>query len=332
MNYTCPKKEYTKKLVSFLYMFFDNGDYFEIKGSELIDINIKTYDQLVVCDNVFAPIAESGYIKLKICSKQNLVDKTSNLLHDNYKFRKNRKSYIENRCIGKEKITKLFLFNKYNFHNVLIGNFAASLENDILTINVLPQTTLLKKESNFHNINIAPVIKENIFKIILDFENCEGFSVYSTEILDINLKFSKTLSNYEFERVVNGGHIVIKLDKNNFHRDNFLFNTASIKDFEKRLCSKKGEDVVDICNLYISYNYGFSLNHEERICVEDFKTKKEIDALIKQEDDYEKKYGTSAYFCIFESGYSKKLKNGSIIIAFGKNGKETIQNYIKKHF
>ena len=45
-KYTYPKKEFDKKDVNFMYVFFDNGDYISINGSEVVELEIRLYDRL----------------------------------------------------------------------------------------------------------------------------------------------------------------------------------------------------------------------------------------------------------------------------------------------
>lgn len=46
-KYFFPKMEYTKNEVSFMYLFFENGDFLEIKSYEIFNFSIKVYDKLI---------------------------------------------------------------------------------------------------------------------------------------------------------------------------------------------------------------------------------------------------------------------------------------------
>jgi len=125
----------------------------------------------------------------------------------------------------------------------------------------------------------------------------------------------------EINRKVIGGYIKVKLEDKKYRCCSFLDEYKNIKlsQLEKRLCGKKGEGVIDICHLYVDYDHvGYGTRLNECIVINDFKTDKEFDYLEKLEDE------TGEDCCWFESGYSKKLKDGSIIIAFGIDAKETI--------
>lgn len=61
--YFYPKMKYTKNEVSFMYIFFENGDFLEIKGSEIVNFSISVYDKLIRSHEGYNPVVESGYCK-----------------------------------------------------------------------------------------------------------------------------------------------------------------------------------------------------------------------------------------------------------------------------
>ena len=181
-----------------------------------------------------------------------------------------------------------------------------------------------------HVINLKNVNKKDFRLIHLDFENCESFVVYNDEIEEVNLHFDNQLEwgSGDLNRKVIGGYIKIKLNEDFAPRENNLFNNdkqLKVIDFERRLCGKKGEDIHDICHLYIDYyhaGYG-GIQVTECIEVDDIKSVEELEKLEKEKSD-------QWYYC-YEGGYSKKFKDGSIIIAFGKNAKDTINKFSNKN-
>ena len=44
-NYIFPKMKYNKNETKHMYVFFDNGDYLDIKGVEIVDLSVKVYDK-----------------------------------------------------------------------------------------------------------------------------------------------------------------------------------------------------------------------------------------------------------------------------------------------
>ncbi|MBD5101015.1 MAG: hypothetical protein HDT29_07220 [Clostridiales bacterium] len=329
MEYTIAKNDFNKQDVNFLYLFFENGDYLSIDGSELIDLSFNVYDKLVRHDNGYCAVAESGYLKLKIKNHSKFIN-NSYFLYNSKAIEKDRKSYIENRCVNESIITKIWLFNEDNWHHVLLGNFQTQKDGEFLILKALPQPLMGEASGSTHKINLSNVKKEDVWGIDLDFENCESFLVYNSEIEEINLSFEKELTwgAQEFYRTICGGFIKLKLDKYFSHRENHLFDNEKLKlkDFEQRLCGKKGFDVHDICHLYIKYYHaGYGCITTECIEIDDIKPEDEIEQLIQKEEEEE----DYAYYYYFESGYSKKLKDGTILITFGKNAKQTIDKLAK---
>ncbi len=328
-KYLFPKMKYTKNEVSFMYIFFENGDFLEIKGSEIFNFSINIYDKLIRSRKGYNPVIESGYFKLKICNKSAFT-KSSHFLYNEADFRKNRKSYIENRCVNESWITEIWLFNSYSWHKVLHCESKGKMDGDFLLLEFLPQPQMGTFKNENHYVNIKNIEKEDIFKIDLDFENCESFAVYNDEIEDVNIDFEDKLEwgAGDLYRKAIGGYIKIKLNKDFALRENHLFkNKKSLKivDFERRLCGKKGEDIHDICHLYIDfYHAGYGEVQVECVEVDDIKTDEEIKNIEKKEEQT----GQSYYY--YEGGYCKKHKDGSIIIAFGKNARNTINKMCNK--
>lgn len=199
------------------------------------------------------------------------------------------------------------------------------MDGEFLLFEFLPQPQMGAYQSENHYINVRNVIKEDIHHIDLDFENCENFVVYNDEIEEVNIDFNNQLEwcSGDLYRKAVGGYIKIKLSKDLMPRQNNLYGNEKrlkIVDFERRLCGKKGEDVHDICHLYVDYyhaGYG-GIQATECIEVAEAKTEEELEELEKIEEET----GDVSYY--FEGGYCKKTKDGSIIIAFGINAKNTV--------
>ena len=74
-----------------------------------------------------------------------------------------------------------------------------------------------------------------------------------------------------------------------------------IDKIKKRLCGK-GRSEIDICHLYVTYDYaGYCMSLKECIHIDDIRPVKE-----QQKDEN------------YVSGYAEKQKDGSILIVFGK--------------
>ena len=327
MEYTFARKNFTKNDIFSMYIFFDNGDHLEIKGTEVIKASIHTYDRLVRHRKGVCHVAESGFIKLKINDKQRFVH-CSKFLCDLSEFLKNRKSYIEDRCVYQSQITELWLFNSDNWHYVLLGDICARMDEEYLVLEFLHPSSMGIISDEKHTAVLPDVTKESILNIDLDFENCERFLVYHNEILEVNLSFNQELSwgASELYRTVKGGYIKIKLDKEILWRHHYFLTNRKLKtkDFERRLCGKKGERCHDICQLYVTYlEPGYGNNMQECLEIDDIKSDEEIEWLQNEEDG-----GDFSYY--FEGGYCKKLDDGTIIITFGKNAENAVKKLSKK--
>lgn len=333
----CGQQDYQKNNVCEMYVFFDNGDFFKIRGSEVINLKVNTYNKLVRYKKGFSPVVKSGFIKTQICSKKRFsYDKS--FLADETGFKTDRKSYIEERCQN-DFITAIWLFDSNYWHRTLLGNIRAKLEDGYLIFEFLPNELLRDDpDANSHYVFARNPKKEDVFKIHLDFENCEGIDVYNSEISELNLKFYDTLEwSGEYHRIVSGGYMIIKFNKDLDPRDCSLFEVKNpkSKDFTKRLCGKSGESTHDICHLYVDYHHaGYGNSLEECFEVEDvycyahantdigdgedlYKTD-DLDDDFDDDDDNGDDY-------IYIGGYAKRLKDSSIVIAFGRNAETTVQ-------
>lgn len=326
--YVAEKIKYAKEDINFMYVFFENGDYVEIKGSEIVNLSINTYDKLIRSYKGYNPIAESGYIKFKISDKRALTN-LSHVVYNEKDYKNNRKTYIENRCINEDSVREIWLFDRCNCHNVLHCNVKVKMEDEFLIFEFINNEPSKSFSSKNHYVNIGSIKKENIHSIDLDFENCESFVVYKEEILEVNLAYDKSLkwAGSDLNREIVGGYIRVKLNKDYGTRENHLFDNdkaVKVSDFEKRLCNKNKITVHDICHLYVRYaNPGYVSSFVECLCVDDIKSDEEIEMLERKEEDEGLRYYE------YESGYCKKNKGHSIVIAFGKNAKETIMKLCK---
>ena len=131
------------------------------------------------------------------------------------------------------------------------------------------------------------------------------------------MNFNKKLcwNSSGYARTVNNGFIKLKLDKENTWRKTNLAaewlgkSAKGIAPLEKRLVGKKGRDEIDICHLYVTYNYaGYCINREECIEIHD----------VRPYECFENPENEDVYDESFISGYAERQDDGSILIVFGK--------------
>ena len=345
-QYYFPKFKYTRNDVSYIYLTFENGDFLQIKSSEIINLSINVYDRLIRSHRGYNPVVESGFLKLKICNKHSFKN-TNHLLYNEEEFLKDRKLYIENRCVNESVVKEVRLFNRNDECMILHCDTKAKIENDLLIIEFLKQPQMGSFSSDNHNFKIGNLNKKIIDSIDLDFENTESFVVYNSEIQEINLEFYEKLQWEDggLHREIKSGYIIIKLDKENEKRTNVFIDEEidpQHEDFERRLVGENGKDYHDLCHLYIDFSSDLST---ECITINDIRLNREefIDVFFDEEDvnsNYEDKNDAFNYEEIenddddywFISGYCKKLEDGSIIIAFGENSEELINNFTNNIF
>ncbi|MBQ7761298.1 MAG: hypothetical protein IJ400_04505 [Clostridia bacterium] len=328
MTYTVQKKIFNKdSVIERMEIHFLNGDFITIRKNEICNISITFYDMLLRHKNELFPIARDGFVKLKI--QEGKAKNEERSLYNPDEYVANRKGYIEERCVYNDPIKFIKLYNQNNWSDIIYGDIKACMEGDNLFLRFKPHEGLGSWESNEHFVNLAHPSKNQIFKMRLDFENCDGIDVYNSEIIDMKLSFSQKLvwNSSGYTREVKGGYIKIKFENDFKNRFFSIWNNGKpvkIKHLERRICGKDCES-IDICNLYIDY-YGCYELSGEHIAVNSIYRPYEDDDLddyddfdahydSEEDEDYDEEYYDDY---LFESGYAKKQKDGSILIVFGK--------------
>ena len=314
-EYVCQKIKFNAKEFCKAQIFFRNGDYFELLEGEIVEIDIQFYDTLVAGELGFCPVAKSGFIKCKI--KEKTPKYCHAFVYNQKEWAKNRKEYLERRCVNEGGIYYLRLFDHNNWHYGIYAETVARLENGYLILRFQENKTYGLADKEYHTVNACNLTKSLVEKISLDFENCDGFDIYPEEIQEMNINFEKHLkwTSSCFGREIKNGFIRLKLNKELTWRHVNVYNCKekipNIKKLERRLCGR-GIDDCDICHLYVWYNYaGYCMNHEECIHIEDIRPIEELPD-VDEEDIYP----------CFISGYAKREDDGSILIVFGKSKEE----------
>lgn len=322
MRHRIVKRTYKKDDISFALLIFDNGDYIPVGGNEIDEISISLYDKLILENDELCAFAESGFLKVRIQEKPKMIY-FDPLVYNPKQYKANRKTYLENRLSMEGGLKGIRFFDENNWHTTVFGNIVAKIEGNFMCLQFVPKPFVEAYESEEHTVYLNNIKKSLIRSIELDFENCESFTVYSNEILDIDLKLKDELawSSHDYCRIVENGHITLKIDyKIGYRQMHFLddYNRkVSRKTLERRLCGKKNSAIHDICHLYINYLYaGFGTRRRECLEIEDIKPDEEIEELERQEDET----GIEHYY--FEGGRCERQSDGSIMITFGNSAKK----------
>lgn len=313
-EYSCEKKKLKIEKIIESQMFFRNGDFIELSKNEIVFIDVDFYDNLIFSEGGYCPVVKQGIIKLKINNKKPKYDKS--LVYDSNKYSSNRKEYIENRCINEGAPCYFKVFDKNYWQDTFYGSVEACMQGEELVLLFKENKTYGSFDSKQHCLKARNIMKQDVWKLHLDFENADGIDVYQEEIKKFELNFRKALAwnSTCYERTVESGIIELKFDKRFTRRDAQVFcgmKKNTIKNYEKRICGK-GYGEIDICNLYVTYNHaGYGMYPEEGIGVEDIRYREDANS---QDKDFDKENG----FACYVSGYAKKKLDGNIVIVFGK--------------
>ena len=309
-EFVCPKKDFNKKDITKAQMFFRNGDYFELSGKEIVDINLQFYDTLIANEKGFSPVVKSGYIRCKFSKLAPKYD--SSLLYNAKAYKKDRKKYLEERCLNEGELYYARLFDEYHWHDGIFGDITAYKDGNEIVLAFQANKTYGSADKTYHTVNALNVTKQAVEKIDLDFENCDGIEIFQEEIIDMQLNFKKELewNSSCFGRELQDGFIRLRFKENITWRKANIYCEAkknTVQNFIKRICGKDIDD-IDICNLYITYNYaGYCKEYIERISINDIRPLEELPDIDEPD------------ICpCFISGYAKKENDGSILIVFGK--------------
>lgn len=333
MRYFIEKKEYSTKGVEHLDIVFQNGNYLQIGKSELVDLRLNLYDRLVRYEDSASFVGHSGYVKLKISSRKNTPSDDSSFLYNPEAYKKNRKGYIESRCTNETDIDHLVLYNDNNWNDMVFGDIRCQMEGEFLILRFEPNPKYGTDGSDTAYIDLPDVSKKDILRMDLDFENCESVTVYEGEIQDIKLTFEERLvcGGGDFCRRVKSGVLKLKLERAFRNREVNLYDSenrgATVREIAKRLCGK-GQDIHDICHLYITYGYvGYGHLLEEKIEVADMCLHEEKSGVCCEElGEYIYDNGDNFYI----GGYAKKECDGSVTVRFGACCADDVRRIIKK--
>lgn len=271
-------------------------------------------------------MGHSGYVKLKISSKKRTSPNGTAFLYDPEVYRKNRKSYIETRCAEENDVDHLILYNENNWNDMIFGDIRCHMEGDFLILQFEPNQKYGSADSDTAYIDLPDISKRDILRMDLDFENCESVTVYEDEIRDLDLTFEEQLEwdGGDFCRMVKNGVLKLKLTKDFRNRDANLYDSeqrgTTIGKITKRLCGK-GQDIHDICHLYITYSYvGSGHLLKEKVGIVDMRLSEEKPAVLDEEFDED----------IYVGGCANVERNGTVTVRFGARCADDVRKIVEK--
>lgn len=295
-------KQSTPKNIEQMYLLFDNGEYVGIHHSEIRQVSLCFYDRLEYRGRSFAPVAHSGCIRLRIQQK---YAKHEHAVADECAFHRDPRAYIARLCT-QGSLKEVWCFDQNHWHLRILCRASATMEEDCLVLHVLPQPWMGPHDSDRHRIELPPLRKHDIERIDIDFENCDGFTVFADEIRELNLCTEPLLkwNATAFCRTVRSGYMILSLNAqydDARHAD--IYGEKGV-DPSYRLCGDGETDVCDICHLYITYAHpGYGCLDEECIDLPDIATAE--------------MYDEETELFPFVSGYSRRLADGRILLTFG---------------
>ena len=189
-----------------------------MSGSEIVDISLQFYDTLIANEKGFSPVVKSGYIKCRFSKLAPRYD--SSLLYNQKEYKKDRKTYLEERCVNEGGLYHIRLFDKNNWHDGIFGDIIAYKDSEVVVLSFQANRTYGTADKNYHTVMLPNVTKQVFEKIDLDFENCDSFEIFQEEILDIQINCKKQLewNSSSYGREISNGFMEF--------RDNDILYTA----------------------------------------------------------------------------------------------------------
>ena len=321
--YYYPKNEGKIEIenIDFARLYFDNGDYIYLYKSDIKDLKLEYYDNLVkdYCDDGYCPYARSGYIRLNIKRHAGGIYTESNV-HNKIDLKKNRKEFIRKRLVEDGGLFRIKVFNENNWSKTIFGNFVASIDGDDILINVYPKAIDKDFNSNMFKLTVPDLNEVDIRKLELILENCESIEIFEDEIEKIDVVFNNELiwGSGELFREIVGGYIDLKIEYKSYRLYELFDGKATPNNIIKRLAGKNKVDLHNICRLNTKISCGWGEELREAIEIKDTRPQEMIDAIEKAEDDDSLDNIDDLFdYPYFIGGVAKAMGENKVRIEFG---------------
>ncbi len=319
--YTYPKsKIIQKKDIEFFTILFTNGDYLELRKQEVTEFSPVLCDKLRAQGNKICFSCGGGQIKCNISQRHKRHDDYR--LCDKEAYLQDRKAYVERRCCEAEEIDSFVICDESHWNFVLHGEITAQKAGEEVVFSFAEKG---QTQSDVGTVALAPLEKNQISSLELDFENCECYHILRDEIEKMHLELSSELvwASDDLNRNLESGYLVLNLDPDFTNRGTSGWFKEGITKAQltRRICGIRGVCDHDICNLYMRYDSSYKTPLlQERIHIDDVRSEAELEAAEKQLIDED-----GLPYSEYIGGYTKRLAKGRIAIAFGKNAKEILK-------
>lgn len=312
-TYYCKKSFVKKNEVDNVVLILDNGEYLMLDRKTICDFNFVFFDKLVWFDERANPKAKSGFLKLKIEDNPRFCLPT--VLESYKEYRQCSKNFILNKLVDDAEIIAIVFIDEDDCEYFVLGNFKVTVKGEYMFISVVDcNSNQSFNDSNFH-IRLNPIIKRNISKINIEFDNGESFDIFGTEIEAMDLSFEEELTRYQrgYFRELKQGYIKIKLTEHMDYRNVDLYDGRKVykkKHLANRLV-KKNKCFSTITVLRIYYHYDdYNVREYEDIDVKALHISKNGFFDFGIDSDYIQD--------IHISGYTKREDKDTIVIVLGK--------------
>ncbi len=233
-----------------------------------------------------------------------------------------KRAYIKKRLLSAGSIVKISV-NCDDFHLHVFGNVSAEERGEKIVLRFFPKAKYEPSDGDEHTVETEDVELEDLSRIGLVFENCDDFTVYNHEIVNLKLEMKDRLVPYaeEYIRIVDSGYMTVKVDNHGL-KSRYGIDSRGI-DFMGRYISRTYRQILKenllgnrkkqvhiIC--YLELGYFQNGKGSEYIAIDEIKSDEEVEYLIEKEDNDCHQH----YF--FEGGYCENLGKGRIGISFGK--------------
>lgn len=300
-----PQKESVKEIS----LHMANGKQIFLDGARCESLSLRLYDQLRYTDNGYAPVVESGCIK--VCTK-------------------GCKHNLDGKEVGKEFFSTLVadggvlavrLHDALNWSLSYFGNIETSVQGDTVAFTFYPLAGFGAYEGDTHYVRLEDLKKEDVRTINIAFENCEWIRCMWNEVTHFSLTCKDGLSwnGVGYHREVKRGKLGLLIsEEENGGRSGTLFEYSayySVGDIIDRLL---GEGYTDTCYLDVC-----TRDRDETFMLRCLDWDSPEEDVFCSSDDCLEEWDVEEVDDAYEeepyiSGTTKMQKDGIVVLKFGK--------------